>query len=357
MEFLIVALIIVFGWYPIQFLAYGLARFNLFFTLVEEGTARAITQNGQFHRMVMNYSGHKFGPKPIPKETLGKHKELKKPTGYENYWVTEMTENEKNQKDPPWKRILFPVNNMYWVGIPPFGRVHVYHFEWVAVKFDESGGLERFVPKSQSISWIVLQKTVYGLVLKDVETKGNIPATVNAVVTGQVENPALAIFGVRGWLNATMQRIGPELRSDIGKYTLSELVSPDQKESESHGIKKEIESIEDETIPWRFGFNPERLQISAIEPDQELKKLTYAIEQARLEGKAKRITAKADAAAIRMVNEEASKASQNTIAIRGLATLEKTKSNVTIISQGLPVAPLSQTGLTPGKEESDATRQ
>ncbi len=54
---------------------------NLFFTIVKEGQAKAVMRNGQFHRMIMSYGGHKFA-------RMGETLEVKIPESDDIYPVT-----------------------------------------------------------------------------------------------------------------------------------------------------------------------------------------------------------------------------------------------------------------------------
>lgn len=261
---------------------YGLAKHDIFFTTVAEGTYKAVTVNGQFRKMLMSRWGWRF-----------------KVTG--DQWIPVLR--------GPWERffrriILLPfpsfLRGIRWIGIYPFARIYSYKFVWNSIEevvgADGKTLTKRLVQKSEIIDYLYARRDGYGTKLEAAECADNIPLDSILLVFGTIHDPRLALFGVEKWLEATLNMVTSRMREFFGERTYDVL------KRVSHNDKNAQESINQyfaqtkADIKKDFGFEVDSIEIVTIDPATELAQdfirattQVYVAEQ-----KAKAISSEAD---------------------------------------------------------------
>lgn len=188
-----------------------LASRDIFFTLVREGTAKAILRWKRFSRLTMSYRGHEL----------------------DNDWNVVSTTAPAAPTQKRWFRWM---SGLQWVGIPFMNSVHSYRFKWTS--YEE----EKTVQKEEVIDFVLVQDDVYYSFVDEAETKGMVPVNVALLLTLRVVNPYKALFRVQHWLEATQNRLKPAFRSFVALKEFEELT-------------KQKEAIEDELNSFLQGTN------------------------------------------------------------------------------------------------------
>ena len=207
-------------------LVYILAKLNIFFTIVQEGTAKAIKKFGKFQRMVMAYGNHALdqrGTIRLPDEDGEEGIEFVK-----NADGTIRTEKYKIKIQPPPFKFL---GGLRWVGIPLIHSVHKYEFRWVSYEQGEKDGklAEKIICHAEKIDYILLQDDIYYNFVHGPETSEMIPVDVDLLLTIRVMNPYKAMFRVQNWLEAILNQVKPAFRNFIFSKTLKELMGKEEK--------------------------------------------------------------------------------------------------------------------------------
>lgn len=179
---------------------WGLAPRNLFFTFVEEGTAKAVVKGGELYKFLITWKDHTF--KVIQK---GKQKKEK-----DNWKVVE-TKGKKH---------LF--GGLRFYGFPPIHQIFKYKFRWTHLHEDGS-----VVKHEEWLDSILLKTDLYvieyPLTEKEaIEDIDGVPLGINLVMPMKISNPYEALFVVRRWLPLINGIVKATLRAFIAKYRFKE---------------------------------------------------------------------------------------------------------------------------------------
>lgn len=228
-------------------LIYFLAKNNIFFTFVQEGTAKVILTFGQFSRAIISYVGHELNEEW---EVV----EKKSPK-----IITELLKKTK-------------LGGLKPIGIPLIHSVHAYKFKWASFEQIEGqeGVAHKVVPHEKIIDYILVQDDVYYTFLEKAETKGMVPIDVSMLLTIKIVNVYKALFKVQDWLEATLNQIKPSLREFIGTREFEELTNPEGKEKMDGKFKNFLtESKIDEFLKENYGVELRKAEIVTIDPSGE----------------------------------------------------------------------------------------
>lgn len=210
----------------LPFLALALARFNLFWTIIEEGTAKIILLNGQYHKTKMRYKGFYLdkGGNVIRKK------------------------EEKEKSDHWWKKYF---GGLAWIGIWPFYKVHIYDFRWQVLKreLDEKTGktMKKVEGREEVLDYIFIKASTYFTKLEKAETKGMLPADSEFIFVIRITNPYRALFRAHQWFEFTINALLPHLRHFQATRTFEELVAMSQlKGGEIYQFLEEAKSLNEQ---------------------------------------------------------------------------------------------------------------
>jgi len=317
------------------FLIYFLAKNNVFFTIVEEGSAKAIMRGGEFRKFVLSYKDYEFDEKwnlgPIKEKVL----ELKK---------RGLLWRILSRIGLFFRRILrigqFQkfFGGIHWIGIPFLNTIYKYNFRWTVLRESEPAEKEEgLVGKPQKLEksgkWLVsfakhldyiyLKDAVYYSGLMGIETSELMPVDLSMLLPIRVINPYTALFQIQNWLTAVLDLIKPSVRQAVSQMTYAEVIgkievaeheldlflmlSPTQKAKLRELVpeRKEGPLSISVYIERTYGVRVKRVAIEDVEPPavySEAATLRVAAEQdaKKAEAEAKRIQTLADAEAGRL---------------------------------------------------------
>ncbi len=194
-------------------LVYGLAKRDIFFTLVEPGTAKIVLLNNAFRRIVFNFPGYGMNEKhdirnreKTPQDEIGSYRE-----------------------QTPF------FGGLHFVGVPPFWSLYSYRLRWSVIWRNVEGGLEkvmelegiqgisaaggRLLIRLDNVTQFYLKATPYGLLLSGAEDKDKIAIDAIFLVMASVRNPYKAAFRVNNWWTAVSDNLLSEIRPWIGELS------------------------------------------------------------------------------------------------------------------------------------------
>jgi hypothetical protein len=241
----------------LPFLIQAMAKNNFIFTIVKEGTAKAITKNGQFHRAILCFHQHFFDED----WNVWDEKQLK--------WL--LSEEESPKKDevkkaieqalkiklsaenpvPRKRRFLSEYLEMFFdfwiiraffsniriVGIPMIYKVHTYRFYWVSLEQKNIGGEVKEIPvwKEEELDFVLLRDDNYFLRIEAAETSDLVPVNADITFGIRVVNPRKALFEVEMWLENCLRRLEPKFRTLINDYNYEFIHRVGKKEPKQNG--------------------------------------------------------------------------------------------------------------------------
>jgi len=239
----------------IPFIWWGLAPRNLFFTFVEEGTAKTVmrgattkkvttpegkvykvTQGGQLCRVLIQWEGH----------TLDK---------------------ESNVVEG--KERWHPFGGLRYYGFWPFVQIYTYLFQWTGVA--ENGEIQRH-PK-EKLDYILLKDDIYWAKVEKAEDRELLPLDVEVILTLRVVNSRKALFAIQNWLETIINRTKPAVRDSITSESYSELIQKKEQIGEEIYGKLEEELLEKEFL-GRYGIDVRKLEIKEINPLEKYRDAT-----------------------------------------------------------------------------------
>lgn len=215
------------------------AKNDLFFTLVEEGKAKAVMGLDGFQRMLVQYRD-----KGLDKKTF----------------------DIINASPTLWQTIF---GGLRWVGIPGLRSLYSYHFRWATLRA-QSGEVIR---RDQKIDYILLKDDVYIATIKNAEAKGMVPLDIEFLVTACCVNPYKALFKAQDWMEMLINRIEAIFRQDVATYSFENLVVAQKKKELNEDLWTKIcaTGLIDE-LKNVYGIEVKALEMRSINPAGEAKK-------------------------------------------------------------------------------------
>lgn len=228
-----------------------LAERNLFWTFVEEGTAKAIIVNGRFTSCVMSFSGHMFaadGTNPPAVQADG--------------WNIVPFDPSVHHR-----RYLPLLRNIRWIGFPPFSDAYAYGFSWTSLEeeLENSDDIKKkFHYSDKTIDYVLVQDDIYVTQVKEAECKDNIPLDAIILIGGRIVNPYKALFKVERWLESTANRIGADVRDLFGDKTFAEIRGLSEQKTSI------LESKTKDEVLKEWGFEISFVRVYSVNPGSEL---------------------------------------------------------------------------------------
>lgn len=170
------------------FARFVLAPKNIFFTIVQEATAKVVVRAGQFRRCLLQFEGL----------TL----------------------------DPDWN--IVPGRETHILGglrlytlLWPLERIYTYKFRWTGL--DVSGKIQYHPP--EVIDYVLVKEDVYWGEVLDAEDSDRLPIDIDFLVRIRVVNPHKALFRIQNWLETVLNRIRPLIRAYVASLPYEELLT------------------------------------------------------------------------------------------------------------------------------------
>lgn len=302
---MIIALVIVIVGTPIVFalvVYFILAPKDIFFTFVQEGTAKIVLRNEAYQKTLMSLEGFEL----------------------ENRFIVPGKAGSKG---------LFK-KGLFFLGIWPFDRIYKYAFTWTSI---DAKGLPR-VHEEREVDYIFLKKDVYFIRLIEGEDRDGLPLKVDIVLTMSIISPFVALMQTDRWLDAISNFILAEIRSELTKYPYAELIN---RNASKRGLGEEIycrlnskpgcaedqvdcgivpqEGSDFEYVEKHFGVRIQKLGVAAIDPPAEWRAITLKKYTATKEAEATQVTAEVNAKVTRITAD----ASADAIRTIGVANSEQ----------------------------------
>jgi len=221
-----------------------LAKENILFTTVKEGTIKAIMRGDSFERFIMSFAGYHLND---PTKTETKTKKLPR---YKTEYFDE--EAQENKRLPDWEVVYHGKGNkkgfkeiddetyddrswllrklgLYWVGWPWVNNnVYVYAFEWNETSTNKEGK-EKILPRAEATDFIFVADFTYAILTEEAETKDRLPVTVLTLVTVAIRNPYRALFSGEDWMKRVTAAINRHVRNFVGSKNFLDLISLKEK--------------------------------------------------------------------------------------------------------------------------------
>lgn len=178
----------------------ALAKKDIFFTFVEEGTTKAVVRGGQFRYFLIAWLGYTF------KITVN---------------GTQSAE-EKNWDVVKGKEKWHPFGGLRFYGFWPFDRIFEYRQQWTNLA---ENGEERHHDEFLDLAILKTNLYVVDYPLTEKEAAEDIdgvPIGIKLVIPMQIMNPYIALFRVRRWLPIINGVIKATLRKFVSRYRLKE---------------------------------------------------------------------------------------------------------------------------------------
>jgi len=241
-----------------------LLKNNWFFTLVEEGTAKIILKAGKISKIVFVWEEHWMDEQF-------------------NVWRKE----EKGVGLSP-KKIKGLFGGIFYIGIPPFWRVHTYPLRWADIHI--KNGKREIKFHEEIIDYVLLRPCVYWTKLTKAETKEMIPVDVEFAVTLRIENPYKFCFIAPPTpIEEVLTRLSAVLRARVALLSVEELIGMKGKSKELWEGTPSIPGLEDEkliqeTLPkWGIRLASQGIDILDIALPEEYQEAQAAKRRAQLE--------------------------------------------------------------------------
>jgi len=234
---------------------WGLAPRNLFFTFVEEGTAKAVMR-GTTTKKVTTPEGKVY------KVTKGG--QLRRVL---IQWRDYTLDRESNVVEG--KERWHPFGGLRYYGFWPLDQIYTYIFQWTGVA--ENGEIQSH-PK-EKLDYILLKDDIYWAEVENAEDEELLPLNVEVILTARVVNPRKALFAVQSWLETIINRTKPAVRDSITSKPYKLLIQRAEAIGEEIYEKLEEELLEKEFLN-RYGIDVRKIEVKEINPREEYRDAT-----------------------------------------------------------------------------------
>lgn len=241
-------------------LYFVLAPRNLWFTFVEEGTAKIVFRAGKFKKALIQWEGWTF--------------------------------------DEDWNvvsgREIHRFGGLRFYGWWPLDDIYTYEFSWTGIREDG-----RIVPhEKELLDYVLLKEDVYWAKVEKAEDKKLLPLDVELVLTIRVVNPYKALFAIEDWLEAAINRVRPSVRNAITADIYERLIKKPEAVGEMIYERLTAPGGLIEEVKERYGVDLRRTQVKDINPPEGYRDLT--LKKFIAEKERDRILVEADAEAKRL---------------------------------------------------------
>ena len=176
---------------------------NLFFTFVEESTAKIIVKGGAFDKILIQFKDYTFN---------------------ENWNVVAEGVQARITGAVTYHEPKHFFGGLRFYGFWPIVDVYTYSLRWTSI---HENGLP--FQHEEILSSVSLKDFVYYASVKEAEDKGMVPLDVDFLITLRVVNPYNSAFKSQDWLELVLNRAKPLFREFIARHTFEELIREKQK--------------------------------------------------------------------------------------------------------------------------------
>ena len=249
------------GWIALGIALGGVGLLFVFvrFTIVEEGTAKAVMVFGEFSKIIFRWRSHWIDTEwSIWRESKpGEEPE---------------EGSEGKEKNSTWSQKIFGGLVVYFW---PFQKIHRYKHRWTDIRLQQARMEVEF--HEEDLNHVLLKPAVYAFKLTTVETKPpeRIPVDVLVLVTLRVRNPYLFLFVAPPTpVEDILARISAETRALVTGCQIDELL---RLKGESFWKRlKRAKVIEDTLRKWGVKLAEKGIEIREIDLPSEYQKVAAA---------------------------------------------------------------------------------
>ncbi|NNM83891.1 hypothetical protein HKL94_01580 [Candidatus Parcubacteria bacterium] len=315
-----------------------LAKRNLFFTTVKEGTVKAIKRGKTLDRFIMSFAGYHLNDpaKPWYRSKNGEWEVLNHGEDNPNGFTGDQTK-DSYYDDRLW---ILRYLGLYWVGWPWANSVYNYKFAWNETRTESKTGGEEIFPRDEWTDFAFVSDFVYAIKTVSAETKDRLPTDELTLVTVAIRNPYRALFRGEDWMRRITSAVNRRVRTFVANKDFQELILG-QKESQGKGNstetgdtrdfsapiillnKKLTDDVEGSPLPHglvdRYGVEIRTADLQSVELSGEAKErdLKATTEQyvAEQQAKAIRLTGNAEADVIKLKGDTEAEALRARLAV------------------------------------------
>jgi len=242
------------------------------FTIVDEGTAKAVMTFGKFSEILFQWDGHWMDAEwKILQEVKG---------------VKSMGRMGR-----------YPIlGGLYFYGFWPIHRIHRYNHRWTDVRMKEEGKINLEFHEEE-LNHVLLRPAVYAIRIFAVETAPpeRIPIDVFILITLKIENPYLFLFVAPPTpIEDVLARIGALMRETITGYKIDDLLkikgsslwNEKNSDPEDISILNGSKLIEETLQKWGLRLADKGIEFKDIDFSPEYQKAAAAEKKAELEASA-----------------------------------------------------------------------
>lgn len=201
---------------------YFLAKNDIFFTLVKEGTAKVVLKFSKIHKILVCYTGYKLDSKN------------------ENVVKNTIKQDQNQNKFKIWSKKFF--GGLYWIGIPKINKIYTYENERLFYSLSIEN--EKITPKVTSekkrLNYISLKDELYYAIIQEAETQDMVPVDLYFQLTFRIIGIRKALFEVEDWIEMSLNQFKPVLRDWIATKKIEELIGANGKAKEIGSEAKEL---------------------------------------------------------------------------------------------------------------------
>jgi hypothetical protein len=261
----------------------GLARRNICFTFVEEGTAKVIMKAGAFYAIILQWEEHWMDKKYNVWRKTGDEESIK-----QEFDLEEFTEEEKEKIEykPPWfMRRIF--GGLWFYGIWPFFKVYKYQLRWADLHRERD--VEKPKYHDEIKDNVFLRPAVYWTEVKEAETvpPERIPVTLNVLITMKVLNPYKFLFIAPSTpIEEVLARIDALIRERVAHLTVDDVLRMRAETLWEGWAEKDIDPFKEEKlvtetlVAWGFKIAEKGVDIKRVILPEEYQE-ALAIERRR----------------------------------------------------------------------------
>lgn len=234
------------------------------FTIVQEGTAKAIMRFGGFRKIVMAWRGYKLNS---------------------DWNVIQGAAREL----PGGLRLV----GIWWLD-----RVYTYNFRWQGIELVEAK--EKVVFHEKTIDYILVKPDTYWTKIEAAETRPpeRIPLDIEWLITMKVVNPYKTLFRAPpNWVEAVLSRFNTLSRSWVGLKKLDELLELKKERPKLWNEFKDDPLLRMYRDEWGIEIEENGIEIRDIKAPSEIQEAAAAQRRAELEAEATRRKAEIEAIA------------------------------------------------------------
>jgi len=273
-------LLVILAFYGILSLVKILASKDLIFTIVKEGTAKAVMtagEQGAFKKFLLQSRGKRF----------------KGGEGDDKWEIETYTEAEEGESVWSWLIDWLGLRGIHFLGMPRFYTVYEYKFRGLSATQSKDGTIEFDRPDDETTNYADIRQAIIQAAVKDAEDKNFVPLSSVLTIPYRIIDPFKALFGIASseWLRMMLNILLPSFREVNAMFEWLEIQSSrvDFSAKFTENARSDIERLRKE-----FGLEIGEIGMLTIEPPANLKEASQKPFVARKEAEVVGINAEAE---------------------------------------------------------------